>query len=577
MTGQRRLADDGVPDPRRPSRSSAAPTSPSSAPRQARLPRPAAGAIDDAWRNRRDDAASSRPTSSPRRIGRTARRCRAGRRPPRRRRPRRAPRPRCSAGYDDRVGRLRPAPEVPADDEPRAAAARRTRRTGDADALRPRSRTSLDAMAAGGIYDHLGGGFARYSVDDALARPPLREDALRPGAAGPGLPPRLAGHRRRRATARCVDETIGYVLRDLRHPAGGFSSAEDADSEGVEGRFYVWTPDEVARGARRRRRPPRSSGTASPRPATSRARTILNRPHAGRPRCARPTSRRPARRLFDGPRASGSARARRQGPHRVERADARRRWPRRRGHRQRGDWLDGRRARPPSSCCAELRRADGRWLRSWQADARRPPPRLRRRPRRPGRRLHPPGRGHRRGPLDRRGPAPPPTPCSTCSGTTTTAASSPPAHDAEALVARPKDLLDNATPVGQRARRRRACSGSPRSPARTRYRDARRRHPAACWARVAGEHPTAFAHLLAARRPATRRRHRDRRRRRPARPGRPPSSSRYLPNAVLAWGEPYDSPLWEGREPRASAYVCRDYACQLPADSAEVLAGQLAG
>ena len=45
---------------------------------------------------------------------------------------------------------------------------------------------------------------------------------------------------------------------------------------------------------------------------------------------------------------------------------------------------------------------------------------------------------------------------------------------------------------------------------------------------------------------------------------------------MLAWGEPYDSPLWEGRRD-GFAYVCRDYACQVPADSAEVLAGQLAG
>jgi uncharacterized protein YyaL (SSP411 family) len=50
---------------------------------------------------------------------------------------------------------------------------------------------------------------------------------------------------------------------------------------------------------------------------------------------------------------------------------------------------------------------------------------------------------------------------------------------------------------------------------------------------------------------------------------------RYLPNAVLAWGEPYDSPLWEGRSP-GRAYVCRDYACQLPAQSVEELVGQLA-
>jgi uncharacterized protein YyaL (SSP411 family) len=50
--------------------------------------------------------------------------------------------------------------------------------------------------------------------------------------------------------------------------------------------------------------------------------------------------------------------------------------------------------------------------------------------------------------------------------------------------------------------------------------------------------------------------------------------ARYLPNAVLAWGEPYDSPLWEGRD-QPAAYVCRDFTCGLPATSTEELAEQL--
>ncbi len=60
--------------------------------------------------------------------------------------------------------------------------------------------TTLDAMAAGGIHDHLGGGFARYSTDDRVAGPPFREDALRPGRPAAGLPARLAGHRTRTST-----------------------------------------------------------------------------------------------------------------------------------------------------------------------------------------------------------------------------------------------------------------------------------------------------------------------------------------------------------------------------------------
>ena len=104
--------------------------------------------------------------------------------------------------------------------------------------------TSLDAMASGGMYDHLGGGFARYSVD-AFWMVPHFEKMLYDQA----LLSRVylhawleLGEARWRQV---VDETIGYVLRDLRQPEGGFSSAEDADSEGEEGRFYVWRIEEI--------------------------------------------------------------------------------------------------------------------------------------------------------------------------------------------------------------------------------------------------------------------------------------------------------------------------------------------
>src|SRR4029453_15991818 len=104
--------------------------------------------------------------------------------------------------------------------------------------------TSLDAMASGGIYDHLGGGFARYSVDTVWLVPHfekmLYDQALLARAYLHAW--QALGHERYRQV---LDETVGYVLRDLRHPEGGFFSAEDADSEGEEGRFYVWTPDQV--------------------------------------------------------------------------------------------------------------------------------------------------------------------------------------------------------------------------------------------------------------------------------------------------------------------------------------------
>jgi uncharacterized protein YyaL (SSP411 family) len=104
--------------------------------------------------------------------------------------------------------------------------------------------TTLDAMAAGGIYDHVGGGFARYSTDAVWLVPHfekmLYDQALLVGAYLRGH--LVTGTPRYREV---VEETIGYVLRDLRHPSGGFFSAEDADSEGVEGKFFLWSPAEI--------------------------------------------------------------------------------------------------------------------------------------------------------------------------------------------------------------------------------------------------------------------------------------------------------------------------------------------
>ena len=103
---------------------------------------------------------------------------------------------------------------------------------------------SLDAMAAGGIYDQVGGGFHRYSVDAHWLVPHfekmLYDQALLVRAYLHAWV--VTGVERYR---RIVEETIGYVLRDLRHADGGFFSAEDADSEGVEGRFYVWSLEEL--------------------------------------------------------------------------------------------------------------------------------------------------------------------------------------------------------------------------------------------------------------------------------------------------------------------------------------------
>ena len=106
-------------------------------------------------------------------------------------------------------------------------------------------RLTLDGMAAGGMYDLVGGGFHRYSVDAEWLVPHfekmLYDNALL-------VPPYLhawllTGEERYRIVA---EQTLDYMLRELRLPSGGFASAQDADTDGVEGLTYTWTADEGA-------------------------------------------------------------------------------------------------------------------------------------------------------------------------------------------------------------------------------------------------------------------------------------------------------------------------------------------
>jgi uncharacterized protein YyaL (SSP411 family)/aryl-alcohol dehydrogenase-like predicted oxidoreductase len=144
--------------------------------------------------------------------------------------------------FDARLGGFGPAPKFP----PATGLMlllRLHQRLGDENALAMATKT-LEAMAEGGLYDQVGGGFHRYSTDEHWLVPHfekmLYDNALLAKAY-------LEGHQ---ATgnalfARVAREVLEYVQREMTAPEGGFFSATDADSEGVEGKFFVWTPEEI--------------------------------------------------------------------------------------------------------------------------------------------------------------------------------------------------------------------------------------------------------------------------------------------------------------------------------------------
>ncbi len=245
-------------------------------------------------------------------------------------------------------------------------------------------------MASGGMYDHLGGGFARYSVDEQWLVPHF-EKMLYDQA----LLVRVYTHAGWPGTARqVVDETIGYVLAELRHPAGGFFSAEDADSpdehgHGHEGLFYVWTPEQfvdvLGDDAAAAIEWYELDGEAN-----FEGRWIPSRLHH-RGDLERPAHIETARqRLFAARerRARGRASTTRCSPSGTrlmlsslcEAAAA----------FGRDDWRDAAVANG-EFLLGELRRPDGRWHRSWHGRRRSAgaPRRARRRPRRARRRVHP--------------------------------------------------------------------------------------------------------------------------------------------------------------------------------------------
>jgi uncharacterized protein YyaL (SSP411 family) len=423
------------------------------------------------------------------------------------------------------------------------------------------ARSTLEAMAAGGIYDHLGGGFHRYSTDDTWTVPHFEKMLYDQAALVRVYLHAWQATQEARFLA-VVEETIGYVLRELALPSGGLCSAEDADSEGEEGRFYVWTPSEMTavlgpqlgaaasewygvtdrgnfKGSCILRRPP--GGALERPPEMERTRVLLL--------AARATRVRPARDdkvLTEWNAMFGAALA--------EAAQV----------TGRDDWAEAAVAIARFLMSSLRRDGDGRWLRSWQGgrarhfayaadyawlvdfftrlaeltgkadwleEARQTAQAMLRLFAEPGLPLYTTG------------------------------------VDAQGLLVRPMETTDTATPSATSVaaaallRLGALCGDEELSvrgesllkgllPSVERQPLA---HPSAllslCLADggitqvvVAGQRPDLLAE----------------------------ARSRYEPNQVLSWGERTSSPLWEGRtEP--FAYVCRHYACQAPSSTAEDL------
>ncbi|MCB9746289.1 MAG: DUF255 domain-containing protein [Alphaproteobacteria bacterium] len=150
---------------------------------------------------------------------------------------------RCETDYDEAFGGFGQAPKFPPHGSLAVLLAHH-HRSGSARALEMVTET-LDHMAKGGMYDLLGGGFARYSVDERWLIPHFEKMLYDNGQLVPVYVDawKITGDPH---YARIVRETCAYVLREMTLPGGAFAASQDADSEGEEGRFFVWTPQELS-------------------------------------------------------------------------------------------------------------------------------------------------------------------------------------------------------------------------------------------------------------------------------------------------------------------------------------------
>jgi uncharacterized protein YyaL (SSP411 family) len=443
-------------------------------------------------------------------------------------------------------------------------------------------RTTLDAMASGGMVDLLGGGFCRYSVDRRWLVPHF-EKMLYDNALLTRLYARAHAVTGEARYAQVVEETIGYVLNDLSHADGGRFSAEDADSlpspgaaHPEEGAFYTFTPEEVGDVLR-------AAGLEDQIDAALRwwgitedgnfeGRSIPNRLHA-RGAWERPPGIDAART------ALAAARATRARPGLDDKVltEWNALWVSAAAEAGmligRTEWI-AEAVRTADFLDAHLRDGDGRWLRSWQSDG--------------GARHLAYGADHaalveayltlyratgrRRWLTDAEATAEQLLELfwDPAGGIFTTG------EDAEDLLLRPRETTDGATPSASSTAaltllQLEALTGE------ARWGEHARRILAGLGP-LAARAPLAFGQLLAAvhldavgitevvvtgeRHDLVAEVHR-----------------RHLPEVVLAWGEPGGGPLWEGRHEQGDdgrAYVCRGYVCEAPVRDASSLASALA-